>query len=234
LSKNKRNTRRKIRSLKSKYLFFKSSLDEIQSLLLEYESEWDSDRSFILKYFSNYGHSESGKTGENSSICHSSVDFNSEKYFESSADNHPKLKNNDILPKDEAPPWAKKLYKQIALRTHPDTLGESSDKEHLSSIFQKAASIMKDGDYSALVDICMDLNISIESSDNYFIKILTDRIKNLRHKILKIEESPSWLWGESFGITDIRIEMIKSLLKNYKLELPDDDIIKEIVDKIEN
>lgn len=204
----------------------------MQEVLSDYEPEWEIDRSSILKAFSNpskdSGNREKLETG-------SSLNINPDNNYSESVDS--KATSDEIdesLSRKDVPAWAKDLYKKIARKTHPDILGENSANSPLANIFKKAAAIMKDEDYGALIDICVDLNIPIESDDFHISKILSDRIKVIKAKILKIEESVPWVWGESFGILEIRSQIVQSLLEKHGLDLPDKDKIEEIIETIEN
>lgn len=214
-------------------MFFKSNLEDMEEILCDYETEWEIDRSTILKTFSNtQGDSDNNREKLETS---SSLNFSPEISYSESVDSKEPAEEVDKLdPREDAPAWAKDLYKKIARKTHPDILGDNAADSPLANIFKKAASIMKDEDYGALIDICVDLNIPIETDDLHISRILSDRIKSIKSKILKIEESVPWVWGESFGILEIRSKIILALLENYGVDSPDKDRIKEIIETIEN
>tara|TARA_R100001126_G_C4834130_1_gene153366 strand:- start:205 stop:903 length:699 start_codon:yes stop_codon:yes gene_type:complete len=232
LSKNRRSIKRKVRRLKSKYLFFKSSLDEMNDLLPEYDLEWNRDRISILKAFSSTEkNAEDSHVHAEESLSKCKVRPASEQEKESKSE---KLEDEKIesLKRQDAPGWAKDLYKQIAKKTHPDIL--DGDDSLLAGVFQRAAAIMQKGDYSELVDLCIDLDISINSSSDKIASILYDRIKGIKAEIVKIEGNPAWVWGESFGLPDLRLQIAKALLKDNGVDSPGDIEIADLIFQIEN
>ena len=67
--------------------------------------------------------------------------------------------------------------------------------------------------YDSLIDLALDINVEVDIDSHIIIKKLNERIKSTKDKILKMETSLSWVWGESLGIDDIRVKVISSFLE---------------------
>lgn len=97
---------------------------------------------------------------------------------------------------------AKKLYREISKRTHPDkdVLGSYSD------IFAEAAAAYEDNNILDLYSICEKLSIPYEIEDFEMISIKTQIEKN-KELVQKIESSFIYLWtiNENEKIREILI-----------------------------
>jgi len=129
----------------------------------------------------------------------------------------------------ENPEWAKKLYKKIAIQTHPDKLDKmeisSEDKVKREAIFKKAALCLQDENYDILLKLAHELDIEIELDDQVFIKVLENSIRKLSKKIEKFHDRAPWAWGELEGNSSERYTLLLHIWN--ELEMP--EISKEAI-----
>ncbi len=106
--------------------------------------------------------------------------------------------------KKSAPDWAKKLYKRIALASHPDRTMDQENKGRLNKIFTESAAAMDTGDFNKLVGYALDLNIDLLAADIDHIPVLSSRIDKVKKELSDIEKNLEWLWGEALGVLELR------------------------------
>jgi len=217
-SRKNRQSKRKLRLLRSQYKYLKSSFQDASEEIIAYENEWARDSNFIFSKLDTYA-----TDTNNSNILHVQNKNTSEK---TATQNDKK----DLDAKN-APDWAKSLYKKIAIKTHPDKQRTEADISKMSPIFQKAASAIESSSYENLFDIAIDLGISLDLDDEALIQRMTRMILKLKNDLRSIEESIAWIWGESFGIGEIRAKIAQDILTSKGLKLEYEkilDIIKTI------
>jgi hypothetical protein len=219
-----RNESRKLRRLKSKLSYYRAALDDIKGTLFDYEKEWLSDITRIK--------SKACKQNDNKKEIDTktSVDIKNFENASEEKDQNCNKEDNSISDKKH-PRWVKKLFKKIAYLTHPDKLIGELEKEKFSDLFNKSREALDNTDYDRLVEIGDSLNVEIDLSINEIILKLEKRLDSIVSEISLIEKSSAWMWGESFGIIDIRLKIAK-----YELEssgagnIHDGDIIDIILD----
>ncbi len=83
---------------------------------------------------------------------------------------------------------SKKLFKEIAVKTHPDKLKEDSNE-----VFVKANKANKSKNFSELLSIAEDLNIDTTKylEDE---SLLQSHCADITHKIREIKERIAWIW----------------------------------------
>ena len=101
--------------------------------------------------------------------------------------------------KIHSPSWAKKLYKQIALQTHPDRvrLLSISDEEKIKreKIFKEAVNSLKEKNYESLIDFAHDLNLEVEIVDVAHLALIEKSIQKLATELKSKKELVPWIWG---------------------------------------
>tara|TARA_R110000824_G_scaffold100017_1_gene237756 strand:+ start:193 stop:792 length:600 start_codon:yes stop_codon:yes gene_type:complete len=95
-----------------------------------------------------------------------------------------------------APEQMKKLYKDIALETHPDRLIYCSSKivEKKTELFNRARLAMEERDYYSLQQIADELGIENKNIDEESVCFLNDSIKSRKKQIEDIEFTVAWTW----------------------------------------
>jgi hypothetical protein len=92
--------------------------------------------------------------------------------------------------KHEVPESINKLWKLVALKTHPD---RNKNNEELTSQYILASDAYKEKSYGKLLIIALELGISIPE-DNKLIPYIKDNISSLEQKINHIETLALWKW----------------------------------------
>jgi len=93
------------------------------------------------------------------------------------------------------PDWAKKIYRKITLKTHPDRLINCSPDEKIkkTKVYTRVTEAYASGDYSILVMEALDMGLSLpEEKDVY--DILNNKCKGLEKKLTDIKDSLYWMW----------------------------------------
>ena len=113
-----------------------------------------------------------------------------------------KKKNSKSLPvvednlRKDAPTDQKKLFKKIALRTHPDKLSDKSEfeKKFKANLFEKAHKAINEDDYHSLVEIAESLNLDIPPPSKEHIQNLKKNQAKLKKRITTFKGSFLWAW----------------------------------------
>jgi len=127
------------------------------------------------------------------------------------------LKNNnerEISKRIDNPQWTKKLFRKIAMITHPDKVPDNLDqsvKDKFLSMYQKSKILIDEGDYVGLIIIASDLNIDISSLEIKDSKIFKEKQSDLERSISELKKSIYWIWFHSSD--DKRNEIIKEFIK---------------------
>lgn len=107
------------------------------------------------------------------------------------------VKPDDVLPgaggsQEERPDSMRKLWRQVASKTHPDKT--NSDPE-LTDLYKKANSAWEKGELDILLDVALELRIPMDEPDEVTIMMLERRAEQLSKEIYQIESSVLWAWG---------------------------------------
>ena len=216
---------RKLRILKSELLMIQNYYDESKELLIEYEREWLQDFTYFQQRFSSDTSQDVDKEEQD---IPSSRSFTIAEPQE--IDNDPEELLNSVQ-KSSAPDWAKKVFRKIAMITHPD---RSSNPEKDSKLFLKMSNSFDSGDYEALVATAIDLGISLDMGTPALGAMLKKKIKSLKKDVSKLETSVPWLWGESFGIYSVRVPLLKINLARGGVTVSDDELQVAIQERESN
>lgn len=132
----------------------------------------------------------------------------------------------------ETPPWARKLYKKIAMASHPDRTSRDINHEKFKEIFLKSAAAVDSGNFKELLGLALELDIDVDSEDALMIPLLESRIQEIKKDLGNVESTAEWLWGEGLGIPQMRFPLAQLYLKSKGYELKSEDIIS-IIAKVE-
>ena len=89
----------------------------------------------------------------------------------------------------------KKLFRKIAIMTHPDKLTKLDDceRERKTKLFLKAREAAEAGKWCALVDTAIALGIDIPSPDEEQIELLNSESESVDRELKDIEATYAWL-----------------------------------------
>jgi hypothetical protein len=99
----------------------------------------------------------------------------------------------------------KKVWKQIALKTHPDIASGNPE------LYKKAQQAWNTGKLEVLLDIAAELSITVPDPTEDMIKTLEERVNNIEKEIKKIESNTLWAWGSAEE--DKRDVIVNEILK---------------------
>jgi len=142
----------------------------------------------------------------------------------------------------EAPPWAKKAYRQVVQLTHPDKLNRNEElsdaqRDRLASLYIEATDSFKTGKWSELLEVAAELDIDVDADPEMMEEAFASKIKELTESISKTHGSIAWAWGNSFGDMDKRVNIlirccqIMNVVPPPKLAL--EEIVKELEENLE-
>ena len=129
-------------------------------------------------------------------------------------DDHLMDKPEEKDSQDNTPAWAKKLYKKIALATHPDKVTGHSLEDALVQKFLRAGKAFEQGELEELVAIAIDLNLEIDVGDEAMHIMLKKQRNSLKEKITNTEASLAWIWCENYGDVDLKVRILSSQLEH--------------------
>lgn len=92
--------------------------------------------------------------------------------------------------KKQLPPSFKKVFRSIALQTHPDKTATEDGRE----LYEQAVSAQKENQVDELVSIAQELRIDISHLRYSEIKIIEDQIEKTKKEINSLRETYPWQW----------------------------------------
>jgi len=216
---------RKLRILKSELRMIQSYYDESKELLAEYEQEWLQDFAHFRKKFSAAPPKQEEVKEE---------DVRSFEIIDSikiEDHNHGFDEPSLSATKSSAPEWAKKVFRKIAMIIHPD---KTSNPQKDSKLFLKATESFESGDYEALLSIAVDLGVSLDMETPALGIMLQKKIDALKVDVSELETSLPWVWGESFGLHEVRVPLLKINLAQENISTNEGELLKAIQEREKN
>jgi len=226
--KNKVNTRiikRELRKAKADLAALSQYLQECESTLEDYTREWSKDLSCILDKLGIEKKPPEEKAESNKIQNENYQSFESEKDVEESL---------DVVGKSDAPAWVKKSFRKIALKTHPDKVGDSPIADLMISLYEKANNAIMEKDYESVIEICQKLGIECELDPELELKVTRDKQEMIKVKLKKIEISQAWIWGESYGFSNLRLKILKAVLSIYGAKEVEESKLVSLIEGLEN
>jgi len=137
------------------------------------------------------------------------------------------------------PGWAKKAYRAIVLRTHPDRVDNDPDisdaqRDRLILLYQQAVKAWSEGDYQALAEIAAELDIETGMPPDELERALESKIASLREESQRLQKSVSWTWGTSFGNTPLRVQVLRRCCQLMSIPTPEESALLEIIRELES
>ena len=144
----------------------------------------------------------------------------------------------EILEEDPEPADIpqKKLYRKIAMETHPDRHDlldvPASDRDDLHEKFKKASEAYECDDVSEMLRIAIMLDISVDDlglDDDVVLNYLTKAINKMEADIKSMEETFVWLWGTSLGNLEMRVRLLDAYLRQTGHPPVSNTILRDII-----
>lgn len=220
-----RITRRKIRILQSELQMLQHYSSEIFLLFDDYKMEYHKDFSYFReranKIASPIDDEDSPLIDKNVVVIEGQPDQEENK--------DPSQSANEAL--SQKPEWAKKLFKKIALMTHPDRINDEALREKLQRIFLRAGKALESNNMDDLIGVALELNLDSGLEDAALVPMLETKVKKTKEEIAEIENSVEWLWGESLGVLELRTQLLHRILTKEGFSLSKDQIADIILER---
>jgi len=90
----------------------------------------------------------------------------------------------------------RKIFKKIAIETHPDKLIAKSDFEieFKASLFENAKKSLDNNDFCGIIEVAKKLNIEVEELNEQQVKEIKIKNQEMSHEIKKFKSSVAWVW----------------------------------------
>ena len=139
---------------------------------------------------------------------------------------------------DEAPEWAKRLWKAIAKKCHPDRLSFLE----LSAIqvarrqvwFLEAKKLFEERSWPRLIHIGVQCDEFVDDiSHTEQLGWLNNEYSGISTKILGIQNSLAWKWGTNWSNLELRVNILTAVLRHKAIPVPPKEELIEILMKLE-
>jgi len=145
-------------------------------------------------------------------------------------------------PKQEipsAPEWAKKLWKGIAKKCHPDRLSfldlTALDIARRQIWFTQAKDLFEERSWPRLVHIGVQVGEFVDGvSHKEQVSWLNTEYNGVSEHITKLQSSLAWKWGTNWENIDLRVNILTAILKHKSIEVPPRQELVEIIIKLES
>jgi len=245
MKKKSRIATRKVRFLEAELRMLQKYSMQVDALYSEYSVEYTKDMSTLLESAANIAPRPEDPERPTDQDNHDGETINidptkSSQTWRKTADGWVLEDSEDLIDEDEyhepdkqardVPHWAKKIYKKIALASHPDRTSKDLQHKKLKEIFLQSAAAMDSGDFSKLLGLALEIDIDIASDNDVdMLPLLSSRVSALKQELSGTESTPEWLWGEGLGTPEIRFPLANLFLTSKGYNLKRDDILDIIL-----
>jgi hypothetical protein len=207
---------------------------EISELLEDYQHEYFKDLEFFTakaKEFFSIIEEEDVSLPDSEQIDLASKKFQEYKKTQDGFEEQDNSDKRNETTKQDVPEWARKLFKKIALMTHPDRVSDEALKEELQKTFYRAHKALEDGNFEDLIGVAVELKLDSGLEDRALIPLLETRVRKIKGDISIIENTTQWAWGESLGLPGIRVHLLNRILKQKGFAFSEEDLITLISER---
>tara|TARA_Y100000593_G_C4311052_1_gene338375 strand:+ start:2417 stop:3019 length:603 start_codon:yes stop_codon:yes gene_type:complete len=124
---------------------------------------------------------------------------------------------DEVTKKEPENKKAKQVYRRIVSRTHPDKLGQLTNKELKKSLvnkYKEAINKYNDNDVVGLYDLADELDIKLPEIDESHIMSMKEKVEVLKKQINTYRKSNALIWYNS----DDREGIMKQIVQKLKSE----------------
>ena len=186
---------RELRKSRADLASLKVYLSECEDVKDEYDAQWNSLFYDIKTFFGIEQKEKTSDIGFTQKDCSTNTS-----------------KRKEIDPKSDMPGWVKKAFRRIAMKTHPDKIKNKRKVEKMTSLFNEASNYIEEKNFSGLIEICKILDIEVDLDPKLELESNLSSIEKTRKKIKSIESTVPWIWGESEGNQEFRIDFLTKVL----------------------
>jgi len=146
-------------------------------------------------------------------------------------------------PMEEFPSWMKKLYRDIAIKTHPDKLMYTSGsqgtieqaEDETTQRFIDAKTFYQEKNTAALLDMAVDLDLGLNrfevSETRGVIDYITANTYQLRQEIMLAQGSTLWMWGRADGNKLIMMDALGVHAQSVGIRGFTKQTLEDVIDK---
>lgn len=240
MSRKTRISQRHIKTLENELRMLQHLRDDLVIVLQDYKKEFSEDMSQLESMVTSQKDAESQDEAELSDANSLRIDPSAkDQRWRKTEDgwekegNSEQNENKPVSEKLIAPSWAKKLYKKIAIVSHPDKTINDHRHEKLKKIFQESVTAMEEGDFKKLIGYALELDIPTSSVGVELLPLLKQRLVVLKEEVKALKESWEWVWGESMGLIELRSQIAQSYLSSKKIDVNIEEL-SHIISQIED
>lgn len=133
------------------------------------------------------------------------------------------------------PPWAKALWKKIAMKCHPDRLNfqklsalEVAKRQHY---MLESKIVYEKADWNKLLFIGIQIEEFVEDLPaSQQFSMLESKYNEVTLKVNNVQTSLAWKWGNHWDDFGFRVKIIELCFRNKGMKVPSkDEILKSIV-----
>ena len=242
----KKRSKSQINRLLNELRYYRELHKETKDLFYEYDVELN----LVLDDITSIVAPESVEKIENSSTQLSlredesadekeDLDDNPQKASSEPSNEESKRENDPVSKNSSVPPWMKKLFKKIAIETHPDKVQNRKDlsgfeKKEREVLYKKASNAIENLDEMSLLETAYILEIVPDIPQKQQQDIINFALNEEKNKISSYHSLVAWLWGENFGKIDLRCNLL--IYVRAVIGLPDVEaqIISSYIKAFEN
>lgn len=228
---SKKRSRSKIKRVLNELSYYNKALADTEDLFLDYDIELNEVLEDITSIVET---KKSEKNSEESSL----ESFDEKNNQSNSSDKNQEL---DFSNEKKASPddWMKKLFKKIAIETHPDKLSSREDlslieKIERESIYKKCAAAIEKNDKFSLLESAIILEIELQIAESEQIEIVSSRIKEIKKSLEDVQSKVAWIWGENEGNIGVRTQLLIYVREILNLPQVSDELIEKYVIEFES
>ena len=104
----------------------------------------------------------------------------------------------------------KKIWKQIAIKTHPDRTGNDVE---MTELYKRSLNAYNNGSYEEIIEIAIQLFIKIEQLSEKTLDLLDARAKELEKKLDEVKNNVLWSWAEA---PEEKKVVIENMLRRHR------------------
>mgnify|MGYP003118108628 CR=1 FL=1 len=221
-----KSRKRRIKAMTAKLKYLNGYIAEASETFEEYNALFKQDYTEILKMISGEKKDRNGPPSDEDETPSRSVAPSDLQ------DPPPPQVEEEVEPSPETPAWAKKLYRSIALTTHPDKLTAKDDVEEKTRLFNAAARSLKKGELDKLIDVALELELPIDLPDTEMARIISGKIASAEKEIRVFESCVAWHWCETDDPI-VKSRILKQALSSQGRDVPEDGMLLDLVKRLD-
>lgn len=137
-------------------------------------------------------------------------------------------------PPVDVPPWAKKLWKNIARKCHPDVLNfqkySAIEVARRQQWFLESRKYFENCEWNKMLHIGIQLDEWVEDIGYHNQNQILDEQYNLNAaKINELQNSLAWQWGNNWDDLNARIRIVTVFMNSLGIPVPDRQRLVEIL-----